>query len=212
MVLGTLLLIVILAVVGIYFYAEISTIYNDYSSILIQKIIDEDFKVPTPNFGERVCDLIITIDIRSISAISSDIISHNRILYTDGREGKQIGWQWQNCHDFTSSLFSVTLLDVITDSDYSTLEFFIPDSSPFDQKIILSYSLVDQNGLKKKLPLYQKVTYIHPALQTHYDFSQQLKFRDLIPQDWTLEILSNEAHFEDKIIGDPLRKTITYTG
>ena len=211
MVLGTLLLIVILVVVGVFFYSEITAIVDDYSTIISQTLRDNEFKIPTPTRGETVCDLAITINVRSFSAISGDIISHNRILFTDGKEGKLIGWNWDNCKTYVSNLFSVSLLDTITRSDFTTLEFFIPDSSPFDQKIILSYALVDETNLKIKKPIYQRVEYIHPSFQTIYDFQEQIKFYQIIPKDYTLEITPLESHFEDLKVGEPLKKTITFT-
>jgi len=211
MIIATLFLFVIIAVVGIYFYAEIVAIVNDYQSILIQKILDEDIKVPAPQAGQRVCDLTITIDVRSESALSGTGISTERILFTDGKAGKQIGWNWNNCHEYKSSLLSASLLDAILSSDLKKLEFFFPSADPFDQKIILSYSLVDENGLRKKLPHHQNILYIHPSFQNTFDFNQQLKFFQLIPQEYILEILPLEAHFEDKKVGDRLSKSITFT-
>jgi len=204
----TLIILVIIIIGGLFFWSELSAFASDVSGFIKDTERDSEIKIPKPKSGVTVCDLFITVDVRSRSAVSgATLVGTERILFTDGKEGKLIGWLWDNCRPFGLSLFSLTTLDLLGDS--TRLEFFIPAEDIFDQKIILSFVLTDENGLEKKLPLYQDITYIHPAFVADFDFTQKLKFRDLVPQDYVLEIFPIEAHFDDKKVGTPLKKLIT---
>jgi len=205
---GTLILLVIIIVGGLFFWSELTAFASDVSGFIKTADRDSQVKIPRPTSGTTVCDLFITIDVRSRSAISGTLVSTERILFTDGQEGKEIGWQWSNCRPFGLSLFSLTTLDLLGDSP--RLEFFIPAEDIFDQQIILSYIIIDEDGLEKKLPLYQDITYIHPAFVADFDFQQKLKFRDLVPKDYVLEIFPTEAHWDNKKVGQPLKKVITF--
>lgn len=205
-----LIFLIVLIGGGIFFWSEIEAFANDFKGFAQER--DNQIKVPRPVTGQTVCDLFITVQIRSISAISGNIISHERILFTDSQQGKEITWTWDNCHQYqdTFSLFSLAPLELLQQR-ISTLEFFLPDSSPVDQQIILSYVLVDERGLEKKLPIYQDVTVIHPAFIQDFDFEQKLKFLDLTPKDWVLEMIPDEAHFDNQKTGQAYKKAITFT-
>ncbi len=203
-----LILVVVIVVIGFFFWSEISAFVNDTTTALNQQARDNNVSVPKPVTGQTVCDLLIDIDVRSSSATTLTF-STERILFTNGQEGKQIGWQWDNCHQYTSGLLSLSILDYFGESEYPTLEFFIGSADSFDQKIIMSYILEDENRLEKKLPLYQNVKYIHPAYQGDFDFNQKLKYYDLPIGDYTLKMIPLEAHFNDKKVGEALEKSIT---
>jgi len=206
---ATLIILLIIIVGGLFFWNEVSAFASDFSAFIKTSERDEQVKIPKPTSGTTVCDLFVTVAIRSTSALSGATgFGTERILFSDGQQGKLITWQWDNCHPFSLSLLSLTAFDLIGDSP--TLEFFIPAEDVFDQKIILDFVLTDENGLEKKLPLYQDVTYIHPAFVSDFDFEQKLKFRDLIPKDYVLEIFPTEAHWDNKKVGSPLKKVITF--
>jgi len=212
---ATLIIIIIFIVGGIFFWSEISAFAGDFKGFIDNKERDEQVRVPKPVTGQTVCDLFITAEFRSTSAISGDIISHERILFTDGQRDKSITWSWDDCHPYQDSILNLAPLELLQERlntlGLNTLEFFIPDSSPFDQKIILTYKLVDEKGLEKKLPIYQDVVYIHPSFITDFDFEQKLKFRDLPPKDYLLEIIPTEAHFDNQKTGQAYKKAITFS-
>ena len=205
-----LILLVIVVVAFTVVGTEISAFIDDTIGLFDQGLRDIDIRIPTPERGTQICDLLVTVDVRSISAVSgATIIGTERILFSDGQEGRLITWLWDNCH--TKGLVSANLapFDFLSRS-LPKLEFFIPAEDIFDQSIILSYVLVNENGLEKKLPQYQNVIYTHPAFISQFDFQEKVRYRDIASETYVLKIIPFEAHFDNKKVGEALEKTITF--
>lgn len=209
--LQSILILLVIAVVAFTFVGtEISAFINDTVSLFDQRIRDIDIRIPNPETGTQVCDLLITVNIRSISAISgTTFITTERILFSDGQEGKLITWLWDNCH--TKGFISANLapFDFLSRS-LPKLEFFIPSAGIGDTDIIISYVLVDEKGLEKKLPQYQDVRYIHPSFIERFDFQEKVRYREIASATYVLDIIPFEAHFDNKKTGEALSKTITF--
>ena len=94
------LIIIIIAIVGgLFFWSELSAFASDFSGFIKDSERDSEVKIPKPKSGALVCDLFVTVDIRSRSALSGATgFGTERILFTDGKEGKLIDWQWSNNH------------------------------------------------------------------------------------------------------------------
>jgi len=210
---ATLIILIIFIIGGLFFWSEISAFAGDFKGFIDNKERDEQVRIPKPVTGQTVCDLFVTVEIRSTSALSGATLGFTteRILFTDGAHGKEITWNWSNCHPYQGTGLSLAPLELLQER-LSTFEFFIPaEDILFDQQIIISYVLVDETGLEKKKPIYQDVVYTHPQHVLDFDFEQKLRFSDLPPKDYLLEMIPTEAHFDNHKTGQAYKKAITFS-
>ncbi len=210
---GIIAVVIILVVVVSIFGTQLESFYNDVTNDANKQARDDASSTPDAIKGDNVCDLLITVQLRSTSAVSSNLVGTERILYTDGHAQateRQISWNWDNCRVFNGNTLQLTsLIQYLKATSMPSLEFFVPSADTDDQKVILSFNLVDSKSLDNKPTIYQEVNYIHPQYQTIYDFEQKLVFNAIEPDTFNLEITPTEAHFDNFKVGEPYRKVIS---
>lgn len=211
---GVIVLVVILIVAVVFGGTQISAFITDASQAYNDRQRDDATKAEPANVGDTLCTLTIDVEILSKTAVASVGVGTERILFTDGHADapdKQIGWQWSDCYTYGgNSLVGLNLLDYLTaDVSPPVLEWFIPSTPLGDEKIILTYILVDSNNGDVTRSIYEKVEYTHPAFQGEFTVEQKLKFTSIVAGDFTLEITPLESHFDNKSVGEAYKKSIS---
>lgn len=190
-----LVIFLIIAVVLYYGYDKVSVAIDDVVETYNQKLRDEIAQIPKPTIGEMACDLSVTFNWRVIGA--SDGLIVQRVIFLNS-EGQTTNIVWSNCHTVKSASSLSFIMDFFDSNDFTSLEWIFPARSHVtDVTYKLSFVLIDSNGLERK-SLYQNLSYVMPAFDSEFDFSQRLVYRDLPFGDYKIEIIGdNNARFAD---------------
>ena len=206
----TAVIVLLLVVVGIIVFAgsQVMSFVTDTQSAIAQSARDIETQIPQPPIGSKICDLIITATWREKNSLSLGDDIHILFTNTDGKSIKKVVNNCGNVLPAHNSL--MTLLDFIgTKQSVTPLDLIIPDTLVFESEYKMSFVLVDENGLEKKLPRYQEISYKIPALKAEYDFEQKIIFRDVAVGDYILELRPINAKWNDHGEHEPYKQKIT---
>lgn len=201
---GGIILIIVLVVVIAFAGEKVQAFVNDTTSILNAKIRDTESKIPAPQSGQKVCDLLVTIKGKWVGGGNPFVLQH--IIYLNDGDNK-ITQEWNNCHT-KKGISTASLIDF--SSGINPLEFIVPRGSYVEEPFYFSITLIDPDTDKeKKLPHHQKIPLKVPALKNEWIFTPtKIVYRELVQKDYQLYIYvegdhDSPARFADHNSGQP---------
>lgn len=208
---GVLILVVIIIVAGYFFGSQIQTYLDDIQQSVKTQQNQADTKIPAPKNGDRVCNLLVKFEPKVTGSLTQGNILHLN------ENGGKISYNWQNCHTKTLSWLNLMqlydFLDMkIRGTDLPKNELGIPIVNVFEEKFKVSFKLVDQNLRTKLVPTHQDIQFrISAGIQAGQTVSYDIKFFELIPEQYTLEITidSNNYRFGNHEFGEPYKQIIS---
>lgn len=204
-------IIVLIIVIVVFFVAgnQLLAFVTDSSDIISQQLRDSDVQIPVPKTGSTVCDLFLTASWREKS--SNEVFEVSNVLFTN-TDGKTVSKEVSNCHVKTATSFSLlSMMDFFGSSSASVkpLDVIIPQQSAFAQTYKMSFVLIDENLLEKKIPHLQNIPYDVPAFTFEYDYEQKMVFREIVVGNYVLEMRPTDARWFDHGESQAYRQNIT---
>jgi hypothetical protein len=201
--LTTLLAVIVIGVIGLTVMGySVDAWINDTVSVFLGNVRDSESSIPAPVAGQVACDLLVNVEWREKGTNIG--LGVDAILFLNS-DGKTVSYVYDNCYQVGNTQFpTASLLDFMNTKEVvAPLDLIIPAQELFDKEYKLSFILVDSNGLEKKVQHYQDISYVVPALNLEYDFEQNLKFRNVVLDDYTLKIVAENARFWEHTDGEP---------
>ncbi len=204
----TLIVIAVVAVIGLAFLGyEVDAWINGFLTNIQGGLIDADTAIPAPAVGSIACNVIVDIEWREKG--TNVFTGVDAVLFLNS-EGKTTNVEWDSCYEVgATGLPTASLLDFMASGDnIAPLDIIIGAQELWDKEYELSFILVDEFGLERKVQHYQSINYVVPALNLVYDFEQKLVFRNVELGDYTLKIVAENARFWEHSEGEHYNQAI----
>ncbi len=209
---GALILIVIILAVGIFYWSEVSAFVSG-AMVSIQEKKDNTIINPTPEKGAWVCDLVINVEGTYdkpwglVESLDLKIGTENWLFGTT--EHGKITYDWRNCYQKGNfSLFSFVPIPQAIQASLLSFGISLGDDS-FDIDLSL-IGLSDSRRITSSQQSSLKETVVIPAgfVTLPAKFHTNHVARDVVCQDYTVELKSFQHIINGKTAGTPFTDTI----
>jgi len=211
LVVGILVLIVIIIVVLVFAGTQVSAFINDTLGAFGVGVREGEIRIPTPIQGQIICDLFVTARWEEQTTITFTVLQPILFFEEKDVEGVGITVDHQDCKVASGTNLSfLPLFDFLgTNDQVVPLDFVFPHPTFFEQTYELSWILIQTDtGKERKVSHYQNIAYEIPAGTFDWRYEQKLVFRDVVPDDYILKIISIDSRFFNLDEGEPFLFTI----